>query len=180
MMRNYQFTSVKNYLYTYNSIIKLTSSEISLIKPTNNITIDYIEYILPLHNSGIHICNNVLNYATKDFIIKYANKIIDLKKNEIEELKTISHTTYGFINQEKNVKIYLNDYYTIYKESTEKVIPTYNSIFLNYKSEILHYFETLNRINKNVLQYYIDPRLRSIIENSMIKYNELEEELNNL
>lgn len=180
-MKNYQFLSLKNYLTTYNSIIELTNSEISSIKPTNNITIDYIECIIPYHNSCIHICNNLLKFARKEFIINFTKELIKIKRAEIEELKLINHTTYGFINPEKNVKIYLEDYFKIFKELEEKKLDISNtSIFLNFKSEIFNHFKFGEKMTRNVLHYYIDPRLRIVAENSIKNYIKLNEQLKNL
>lgn len=184
MMRNYQFSSVKYYLTSYNSIINLTNTEISNINPTNNITIDFIEFILPYHNSCIHICNNILNFAKKDFITNFAKEVINYKRKEIEELKLVNHTTYGFINQEKNVQIYLNENKKIFEYAKEKQINIFNnssnSIFLNFKAEILTHFEFGKKLCQNVLQYYIDARLRVIAENTIKNYDILIKKINEL
>ena len=85
-------------------------------------------------------------------------------------MKEIEKTTYGFNNMPKEVNSYIEKYLSITNNMIEKMknSPRCVNINLNFVNEMIPHHQGAIDMCKNLLQYYIDPRLKQVA-NSIIR-----------
>ena len=166
-MNNRQMLYVRRYLTRFDEILNEMANKMLNQKPINNITIDFIQCMIPHHQAAIYMSENLLNYTNYIPLQKIANGIICMQKRGIEQMEEIARTTPYFCNQPKDVQCYLNKYIEITKNMIEKMknSPRCMSINLNFVGEMIPHHEGAIQMCENLLQYYIDPRLRTVAEN---------------
>lgn len=141
---------------------------------TNNITIDFIECMIPHHQAAIYMCENLLEFTDYKPLEEIARDIIKMQTKGIEQMKEIARTTSGFTNSKQDINCYLNRYFEI----TRKMIcrmknnPRGININLNFVNEMIPHHEGAVKMCKNLLQYNIDPRLRNVAENIIKEQSE--------
>ena len=162
---NYQNMMTRNYLYRFDQILDEMASKMLNANFTNNITINFIECMIPHHQAAIYMCENLLKYTTYPPLINIAKGIIEMQTRGIEQMKEIRATTTARYN---NITQDVNDYVQKYLEITKNMIdkmknsPRCLSINLNFVNEMIPHHEGAVEMCENLLQYYIDPRLKQV------------------
>lgn len=181
-MRSRGNVKVYKYLTKFDEILSEMSNKMLFPKISNNITIDFIECMVPHHQAAIYMCENLLRFTTYETLIKISNNIIKTQEKEIEQMREISQTTYGFINPQISINNYLEKYFDITKNMINKMknsLRTWNINF-NFIAEMMPHHEGAIKMCENLLQYYIDPRLRFVAESIIKEQTNGMKELENL
>ena len=171
MMQNQRFVMMaRNYLTRFDEILNQMADEMLSQNVVNNITIDFIRCMIPHHQAAIYMCENLLKYTRYEPLIKIANNIIQMQTRGIEQMKEIEKTTYGFNNMPKEVNSYIEKYLSITNNMIEKMknSPRCVNINLNFVNEMIPHHQGAIDMCENLLQYYIDPRLKQVA-NSIIR-----------
>jgi len=136
----------------------------------DNITIDFIECMIPHHQAAIYMCENLLEYTDYEPLQKIARNIITTQTKGIEQMTEIAKTTSGFCSSPEDVCSYMTKYLAITKNMIFRMknSPRCININLNFVNEMIPHHEGAVAMCENLLQYCIDPRLKEVAE-SIIK-----------
>ncbi len=172
---------VKKYLCSFNQILSQMSYKMLNANITNSITINFIESMIPHHQAAIYMCENLLNYTNYQPLQEIAKDIITMQTKGIDQMREIGMTTYGYVNERRDIKFYEKRFFCITKRMICRMRNSLrsNDINLNFISEMIPHHEGAIEMCENLLNYYIDPRLgdvaRNIIEEQSNGVRELKE-----
>lgn len=169
-MKCQEMLKTKQYIFRFEQILCQMSNEMLSQNITNNITIDFIECMIPHHQAAIYMCENLLEYTHYKQLQEIAKNIIRTQSEGIEQMREIKRTTSGFLNCQRDVKCYMDKYLYITKNMILRMknSPRCMNINLNFVNEMIPHHEGAIEMCRNLLQYCIDPRLRNVAE-SIIK-----------
>ena len=169
-MQNQKVMMARRYLTRFDEILNQMADKMLSQEVTNSITINFIRCMIPHHQAAIYMCENLLNYTRYQPLQKIAQDIIQMQTRGIEQMKEIERTTYGFNNTPRDVNNYIERYLEITKNMIERMknSPRCVSINLNFVNEMIPHHEGAISMCENLLQYYIDPRLKMVAD-SIIK-----------
>jgi len=162
--------NAKNYLFRFDEILNQMEDKMLSFEPTTNITLYFIECMIPHHQAAIYMCENLLKYTNYKPLQDIAHNIIKTQTNGIEQMQEIARTTSGFYNTKEDINRYLEKYLSITKNMIHKmrIAPRCININLNFVNEMIPHHEGAIEMCNNLLQYYTSPRLRLVAE-SIIK-----------
>ncbi len=120
--------------------------------------------------AAIYMCENLLKYTNYMPLQKIARNIIEMQTKGVEQMKQIEKTTSGFINFPKDINNYMRKYEEITCNMIEEMRNSPRSTNINYDFtlEMIPHHEGAIAMCENLLQYYIDPRLKNVAD-SIIK-----------
>lgn len=172
-MRNNRMLGVQRYLCTFDQILNEMADKMLSAQMTNSITINFIQCMIPHHQAAIYMCQNLLQYTNYKPLIEIAQDIIKTQTKGIEQMTEIARTT-GFCNTQKDVTNYVEKYLAITKNMIcrMKNSPRTMSINLNFTNKMIPHHEGAISMCENLLQYYIDPRLKSVAESIIRQQSE--------
>lgn len=155
----------QRYLNRFDQILSEMSEKMLHTELTNySITIDFIRCMIPHHQAAIYMSENLLMYTRYQPLIEIANGIIAMQTKGIEEMKEILRTTSVYMSMERDINTYLTKYFEITNNMIEKMknSPRCVNINLDFVNEMIPHHEGAIQMCNNLLQYYIDPRLRNV------------------
>jgi len=154
----------KQYLERFSEILCQMEDKMLSSKITNSITINFIECMVPHHQAAIYMCENLLKYTNYVPLQEIAKNIIKTQTEGIQQMKEIARTTVGYFNYPQDIKRYMDKYLCITKNMIERMksSPRCININLNFVGEMIPHHEGAIAMCKNLLQYYIDPRLKNV------------------
>ncbi len=155
----------QRYLNRFDQILSEMSEKMLHAELTNySITIDFIRCMIPHHQAAIYMSENLLMYTRYQPLIEIAKGIIAMQTKGIEEMKEILRTTSGYMNMERDINTYLTKYFEITNNMIEKMknSPRCVNINLDFVNEMIPHHEGAIQMCNNLMQYYIDPRLRNV------------------
>lgn len=160
----------REYLDRFYEILDTMADKMLSEQMTNSITINFIQSMIPHHQAAIYMCENLLDYTNYRPLQEIARSIIRVQERGIEQMKEIAKTTHGYINMPKDVESYLEKYFTITKDMINRMKNSPRCIYINinFVNEMIPHHEGAIAMCKNLLTYYIDPRLRNVAD-SIIK-----------
>lgn len=168
---NYQAIS---YLNRFDRILETMSDE--MLAPTNatNITLYFINCMIPHHEAGIEMCQNLLRYTTYKPLQDIANNIIKTQTSQIEQMRYIAETTPPFASDKGDMRKYTSIYLYIANNMIARMknSPRTINVNLNFVGEMIPHHEGAIFMCRNVLQYTIDPRLRQLAISIIGQQNE--------
>lgn len=158
------------YLNRFGQILNQMESQMLNPNITNNITLDFIECMIPHHEAAIYMCENLLQYYVYKPLQEVARNIVKTQTMGIKEMMEIAKTTRGYDNSLEEVRSYMNDYFNITRNMIYRMRNSNRSmnIGLNFVNEMIPHHEGAIAMCQNLLKYRIDPRLRSVA-NSIIR-----------
>lgn len=176
-MREYKFQNYNNlkYAYQFDQILCNMALDMLTQDITNNITINFIKEIIPYNMAAIYMCQNISVYTNYPAIIGLSENIVEFQKDMIEKMKEVLKSTKGYINSSQNVNMYVGQYFNLTQSlvnNMKKSARTPN-INLDFINEMILYYKGGMEIENNVLKYYIDPKLKRIVEESIVAQNEI-------
>lgn len=157
----------QRYLYRFDQILTGMADKMLHAELTNDsITIDFIRCMIPHHQAAIYMSENVLMYTTYQPLRKIAEGIIQMQTQGIDQMKEILKTTSGYLNTRRDVNTYLTKYFEITNTMIERMknSPRCVQIDLNFVNEMIPHHEGAIQMCHNLIQYYIDPRLRNVAD----------------
>lgn len=165
-MQNQRVIMARKYLARFDEILNQMADKMLSQEFTSSITINFIRCMIPHHQAAIYMCENLLNYTRYEPLQKIANGIIQMQTRGIEQMREIECTTYGFNNMPKDVNNYIDRYLSITKNMIEKMkdSPRCVNINLSFVNEMIPHHEGAIAMCENLLQYYIDPRLKQVAD----------------
>ena len=124
--------------------------------------------------AAIYMCENLLKYTNYMPLQKIARNIIVMQTKGIEQMRQIEKTTSGFINFPKDINSYMRKYEEITRNMIEKMRNSPRSTNINYDFtlEMIPHHEGAIAMCENLLQYYIDPRLKNVAESIIREQSE--------
>ncbi len=178
-MRNQRMSIASRYLYRFDQILNEMADKMLNVQMTNSITINFIQCMIPHHQAAIYMCENLLQYTTYKPLQEIAHDIIQMQTRGIEQMRDIAKTTPGFFNAQRDLECYITKYFEITKDMISKMrnAPRAMNVNLNFVNEMIPHHEGAIAMCDNVLQYYIDPRLRNVALNIIREQSEGVEEL---
>ena len=166
-MQRQRFIMAKKYLSHFDQILCEMSEKMLSTQMINNITINFIQCMIPHHQGAIYMCENLLMFTSNTQLKGLAENIIKTQTLGIEHMKDILNTTSGYTNSEKNVNCYVVKYLKITEKMIEKMkdSPRCVNINLNFINEMIPHHKGAIEMCESVLQYCIDPRLKFVADN---------------
>ena len=155
----------QRYLNRFDQILSEMSEKMLHAELTNySITIDFIRCMIPHHQAAIYMSENLLMYTRYQPLIEIAKGIIAMQTKGIEEMKEILRTTSVYMSMERDINTYLTKYFEITNNMIEKMknSPRCVNINLDFVNEMIPHHEGAIQMCNNLIQYYIDPRLRNV------------------
>lgn len=180
-MQNRQIIKARKYLYRFDETLNQMADKMLSPEIINNITINFIECMIPHHEAAIYMSENLLEYTTYLPLQEIAKNIIKMQTEGIDEMKEIARTSYGFQNMPQEVNSYRDKYFEITKNMIEKMKKAPKSMYinLNFTNEMIPHHEGAIAMCENLLNYRIAPRLKlvadSIIQEQSKGVQELKE-----
>lgn len=156
----------KKYLCRFDQILSQMANKMLCIDIINNITIDFIQCMIPHHQAAIYMCENLLEYTNYKPLQEIAKNIINTQTNGIEQMKYIKRNAQCFLNCERDVNCYITKYLSITKNMISKMknSPRCIDINLSFVNEMIPHHEGAIAMCENLLKYCIDPRLKNVAE----------------
>ncbi len=161
---------VREYLHRFDQILCEMSHQMLSFNTTSNITINFIECMIPHHKAAIYMCENLLTYTNYEPLYKMAKNIIEIQTRSVEQMREIAKTNYTRANMPNDVTNYEARYLEITKNMINKMKSSARTQNINYNftSEMIPHHEGAVEMCRNLLKYPIDQRL-AIVANSIIK-----------
>lgn len=165
-MESQEIQMAQKYLRKFDQILGVMANKMLSAVPRNNITLYFIECMIPHHQAAIYMCKNLLQYTNYVPLVKIANEIISMQTRGIEQMKEIAKITTGYINSPKNVRTYTEKYLLITRNMIYRMknSPRCVNINLSFVNEMIPHHEGAIEMCNNLLQYRIDPRLVSVAQ----------------
>ena len=183
-MREYKFQNYNGlkYSYQFDQILCNMALEMVTQNITNSITVNFIKEIIPHNLAAMYMCQNISVYTNYPAIIGISESIVKTQKDMIEKMKEILKTTKGYINSSQNVNMYIGQYFKLTQNmiNNMKNVARNQNINLDFTNQMILHYEGGIEIENNVLKYYIDPRLKKIIEDNILFQKRMVEEMRNL
>ncbi len=156
----------RRYLYRFDQILDEMAEKMLNPNIVNNITLNFIECMIPHHQAAIYMSENLLRYTYYRPLQTIANNIIQMQTTGIEQMRQIASTTSGFSNMPRDVEIYMARYFEITKDMLDKMknSPRCVSINLDFVNEMIPHHKGAIAMCENLLQYRIDPRLKHVAD----------------
>lgn len=178
-MNSIRMKNANEYLHRFYNILEQMKCKMLSFEPTVNITLYFIECMIPHHQAAIYMSENLLKYTTYQPLIDIANDIIRMQKRGIEQMIEIAKTTKGYCNSQNSIKMYLSKYLCITKNMVNRMetAPSGMNINLNFVNEMIPHHEGAIQMCNNLLQYDIDPRLAQVAKNIIKEQSNGVEEL---
>ena len=177
---------MKEYLRRFDQILCEMSNKMLSFNMTSNITINFIECMIPHHEAAIYMCENLLTYTDYKPLYDIANNIIIEQTNGVNQMKEIVRTTQTRASILSHVTSYENTYFEIVKSMINKMKNSLRmqNINLDFTSEMIPHHEGAIQMCNNLLKFPVDQRLKmvasSIIKQQtegIIKLKKVQEEL---
>lgn len=152
---------MKNYLSRFDKILYEMSCKMLNPNIVNNITLNFIECMIPHHQAAIYMSQNLLQYTRYIPLENIARGIIEMQEKGIMQMKEIARTTIGYESHPMHVKTYMQKYFEITKNMLDKMKNSLRTpnINLDFTSEMIPHHEGAILMCNNLLKYRIDPRL---------------------
>ena len=154
-MKNQNNYDIRKYYTRFDEIIKQMASRMLAFNTSSNITINFIECMIPHHEAAIYMSDNLLNYTKYKPLCEIANNIIRMQTSGVAQMKEIVKTTQTCANYPRDV---------VNMISKMKNSPRLQNINLSFTYEMIPHHEGAIEMCNNLLQYPIDPRLRLVAE----------------
>lgn len=151
-----------NYLCKFNQILNEMETKMLCRNSVSDITLDFIECMIPHHQAAIDMCENLLKFTECEPLKQIACHIIETQG--IQQMQEIAKTTCGFANTQNDVNCYISRYLLITKNMICKMrnraqCPNVNLSFIR---EMIPHHEGAICMCENLLKYCIDPRLEKV------------------
>lgn len=173
---------VREYLRNFDKILCQMSDRMLNFSTTSNITINFIECMIPHHEAAIHMCENLLTYTNYKPLYEIANNIIKMQTKGVSQMKEIVRTTQTRANMPNHVTAYESKYLMITKNMIDKMKNSarIQNINIDFTSEMIPHHEGAVEMCNNVLMYPIDQRLRLVATGIIKEQTEGIKELKNI
>ena len=167
--RNMEYQSVfemKEYLRRFDQILCEMSNRMLLFSTTSNITINFIECMIPHHEAAISMSENLLTYTNYKPLYEMANNIIQVQTRGVQQMKQIVRTTQTRANFPNHVTSYENEYLRITKKMISKMKDSLRiqNINIDFAAEMIPHHEGAIEMCSNLLKYPVDQRLKLVAE----------------
>lgn len=164
----------RNYLRRFDEILSQMSNEMFTKNIVNNITLDFIECMIPHHRAAIYMSENLLKYPTYYSLEEVAKNIIQMQTREIKQMEEIANTTYNYESTREDVSGYIKRYLEIVKNMVYKMknSPRCLNINLDFIGEMIPHHEGAVEMCNNLLKYCIDPRLKELAQQIIAEQSE--------
>ena len=186
-MQYFSKAQAQKYLYRFSEILSTMAHRMLCTKPQNNITIYFIECMIPHHEAAIYMCENLLKYTNYEPLIKIANDIIEMQTRGVEQMQLILNENNSlYTNSLDDSYNYTVKYLTIVNQMINRMghSPRCRNINLNFVNEMIPHHEGAISMCENLLEYNINPKLavvaKSIIKEQSEGVTELKSVLNDL
>ncbi len=152
---------VDKYLNRFDEILNQMSNKMYSYEMTQNITINFINCMIPHHQAAIYMCENLLKYANYEPLINIANNIINMQTKGIKTMRKICDTTPNCCNLKKDIICYIDRYYDVLNNMICKMknSPKCKNINLDFIDEMIPHHKGALGMCNNLLNFCIDPRL---------------------
>ena len=161
---------INEYLHMFDEILCQMSNRMLSFNTTSNITINFIECMIPHHEAAIYMSENLLTYTNYRPLYEIAKGIIKMQTTGIAQMREIVRTTQTRWNTQRDVLSYEERYLEITKNMINKMknSPRTPNINYDFTAEMIPHHEGAVEMCNNLLRFPIDPRLR-IVANNIIK-----------
>lgn len=161
---------INEYLHRFDEILCEMSNRMLSFNTTSNITINFIECMIPHHEAAIYMSENLLTYTNYKPLYDIAKGIIKMQTTGIAQMREIVRTTQTRWNTQRDVSSYEEKYLEITKNMISKMknSPRTSNINYNFTVEMIPHHEGAVEMCNNLLRFPIDQRLR-IVANNIIR-----------
>lgn len=167
--------NTKAYIDRYYKIIDKIENKMREIKNKNCISKMFIEQMIVLHECGVEMSENILNYTTNSNIEMLAETIVETYNKSIDELNDMLSKCCDCGNNERDVNLYYRRIKNINEKMIGKMkgINIFNNLDVDFLSGMIYQYEVEIAIAKNVLSYPNCDEVKIFAEN-LITTHELQ------
>lgn len=165
-MDNKKTIDAIEYLNCFDEILNGMANEMLSQPITNNITINFINCMIPHHQAAIDMCENLLEYTNFLPLQEIAKNIIKTQTNGIKKMKYIMKTTPFIANTPRDVNEYMKQYFLITENMIIKMknSPRTSDVNLDFIGEMITHHEGAILMCDNLIKYPINPRLKDVAD----------------
>ncbi len=159
-------SDIDKYIRKFEEILCQMANKMTTRISVSDITLDFIECMIPHHQAAIYMCENLLEYTECEPLKKLACDIIETQTQGIKQMQEIAKTTCGFVNPQKDVNCYISQYFSIVKQMICKMKNSRECLNINvsFICEMIPHHQGAICMSENLLKYCIDPRLKELAE----------------
>ena len=160
--------NTKQFFENYNQILDEMDTSVQDVTPTENISETYILQMLPHHEAGIKLSENILSYTTNPEIELLAKSIVSSNQNSLEDLLIPCE---NLTNTEKDNALYNRKFKLAFDSMLKKMqnVEANNNLNKAYLSSILYHSEGGIAFAKNVISFDICPELKEYVKKYITK-----------
>ena len=179
---NFSDLDASNYLKEFEKILNHMTRKMLNFKKKDNITLTFIECMIPHHQAAIYMCENLLKYTKNYPLRQIGQNIIFLQRRGIKQMREIAKTTVGYASSTLEENEYINGYVQIANHMIRRMqnSPRSRNINWDFVNEMIPHHEGAIAMCNHLLQYRIDPRLRKVAYSIIQEQSRGVEELKNI
>lgn len=164
---NHQISdNTHQYLFNFENILNTMIYGMYNATLTNNISLNFINQMVPHHKGAIQMSENLLNYTTSLKLQSIAQNIINTQNQSIRDMLNAHFFCLQNINSPQDINRYLNEIENIIHRMFDRMqnAPQSNDININFINEMIPHHEGAIQMAKTTLQYRLCPQLTSILQ----------------
>ncbi len=152
------------YIGAYCDICRNMENNMTEITLTDSISQNFINQMIPHHQGGLQMCENILKYSDCQSVRCLAGIMITEQKQGIADMQKIYDSSANFVNTDAD-----NEYCQLcFNEISQNMFycmrnaKTVDSVNADFLYEMIQHHAGAVRMSMNVMRYPIAPALRSI------------------
>lgn len=167
-------SNLERYLRRFDEIVNQMANQMLCRTSISDVTIDFCECLIPCNEGIISMCQNILQFTSNEDLRDFCNNTIQNKTDQNNELEEIKNTTYGFVNTVSDVNVYVSQYLSICRNMICRMRNCLRRGCVNlcFICQMTCCLQGVICMCENCLQCCIDPRLRTLCENTINESNE--------
>lgn len=158
--------NTKSYIDNFYQILDEMADRMRSVPTCNSISKMYILQMIPHHEAGVKMSENILNFTTDTEIEELAKNIISSKTQEILRMEDMLACCEEVENNARDISIYQREFQNIFENMIKRMsnAQTGNNLNVDFLSEMIPHHEGEINMTKNVLRYEICSELKQLAE----------------
>lgn len=179
---------VENYLKEETEIMSKMMKDMENISNTGNATIDFLNGMIPHHQSAVEMSESYLKYGAENAELKQiAETIIETQTNEIEQMKLMIQTLeQNKEKEEENEAAYLKEYEEMLLQHSHMnhIVQAPKSVDEAFAQGMIMHHQMASDMSKSILNYSNEEEVKTfaqtIIDVQEKEIKQMQDILNNL
>ena len=164
----------QRYLACFYDILESMMNAMTAVKPTDSISADWIAQMMPHHEAGIAMAQNILQYTTQLPLQQMAENMIEAQTQSMAQMKDIADRCAEHTNSPLERELYetwlrqiQQTMYTCMGRASVS-----NSVNVNFLREMIPHHAGAIQMARNALRFALCPELVPMLQGILIAQTE--------